>query len=181
MQTRYRAVCALQQVQRYGAIDRTHMLFSKLQYLPMPKCFAGSPSALAAATLQELPGQVYTFRYFFIALHTSLINKSHVGTQQVELYMRMNGLKPNPARAVVAGSMSVAAVPTSPGAFPAPHGGSGVVLISYNYCCGVCCACCGRPFAKITNCANDIQRPQLLSRSSPAHFQLRMANLPRPP
>ena len=51
--------------------------------------------------------------------------------------MRMNGLKPNPARAVVAGSMSVAAVPTSPGA----HGGSSVVPISSNYCCGVCCAC----------------------------------------
>ena len=150
------------------------MLFSKLQYLPMPKCFAGSPSALAAATLRELPGQVYTFRYFFIALHTPLINKSHVGTQQVELYMRMNGIKPNPARAVVAGSMSVAAMPVA----NAAHGGSSVVLISYECYCGVCCACCGRPFAKITNCANDIQRPQLLSRSSPAHFRLRMANLP---
>merc|ERR1719506_824293 len=73
-----------------------------VQFVPFNK-YRGSPSALAAATLQELPGQV-------------------------ELYMRMNGLKPNAARAVVAGSMSVAAVPTSPGAFPAPHGAAAAAV-----------------------------------------------------
>merc|ERR1719181_1250180 len=55
-----------------------------VQFVPFNK-YKGSPSALAAATLQELPGQV-------------------------ELYMRMNRIRPNPPRAVVAGSMTVEAV-----------------------------------------------------------------------
>merc|ERR1719506_348872 len=81
-----------------------------VQFVPFNK-YKGRPADLASATLRELPGQV-------------------------ELYMRMNGLKPNAARAVVAGSMSVAAVAVEgaahgaaaaavavqPGSFPAPHG-----------------------------------------------------------
>merc|ERR1719331_453934 len=62
----------------------------------------------------------------------------------------MNGIKPNPARAVVAGSMSVAAVPTSPvanaaygaaaaavavqpGSFPAPHGQPAAAAVAQPY------------------------------------------------